>query len=295
MNRMNPARSGRLWLLCGMILLTAAAAADARRVHGLLWEVGRPGLTPGYLFGTIHSEDPEVLDLAEPVARAYAGSQRVVLEVKLDRDAMLYSSAAMLMTDGQVLSEILDKPLYRKTAAAMQTRGITGPVLERMKPWAVAVTLAMPAPQTGVVLDLELFRKAQADGKPVFALETIQEQLDVFEGLSITDQVALLRDTVEQFAEVATLHKALLAAWKRRDLAQMMAINEAALESGDRDLAESFQRRLLTERNHRMAERLRQYLDAGGAFVAIGALHLPGKEGLLNLLENSGYTVRKIY
>jgi hypothetical protein len=287
--------SGRWLLFVCMMLQAAAAAADSCRDEGLLWEIRKPGVAPGYLFGTIHSEDPEVLALAEPVAKAYAGSRRVVLEVMLDRDSMAYASSAMLMSDGRLLSDILGDALFSRAAAAMQTRGISAQVLGRMKPWAVAVTLAMPAPQTGIVLDQALFRKARVDGKPVFALETIQEQLDVFEGLSRDEQVALLRDTVDLFAEVDGLHQALLAAWKRRDLAAMLAINDAAMASGDRQLAETFQRRLLIERNRRMAERLREHLDAGGAFVAVGALHLPGEQGLLNLLEDSGYRVSRLY
>ena len=295
MIRENILRPGRFWLFFWMLLLAVVAAADSPRDQGLLWEISRPGVTPGYLFGTIHSEDPEVLALAEPVANAYAGSRCVVLEVLLDRDSMVYASAAMLLSDGRLLADILGEALFSKTAAAVQRRGISEPVLERMKPWAVAVTLAMPAPQTGIVLDQSLFRKAQADGKPVFALESIQEQLDVFDGLSMEDQVALVRDTVDRFAEVDSLHQALLAAWKQRDLAAMQAINDAAMDSADRRLAEAFQRRLLVERNQRMAVRLREHLDAGGAFVAVGAMHLPGEQGLLNLLESSGYTVSKIY
>lgn len=287
--------SARPWLSLCLILLVATALAGEHRERGLLWEISRPGVAPGYLFGTIHSEDPAVLELAQPVAQAYAGAQRVVLEVMMDRDALLYSSAAMLMMDGRRLSDLLGEPLYSRTLAAVQTRGISAPVLERMKPWAVAVTLATPAPQTGLVLDLNLLRRAQADGKAVFGLETIQEQLEVFDGLALEDQVELLRETVDQFAGLDRIHQALIDAWKQRDLAQLMAINEAAMGSGDRRLAETFRQRLLIDRNHRMARRLREHFDAGGTFAAVGALHLPGEEGLLNLLEDSGYQVRVRY
>jgi uncharacterized protein YbaP (TraB family) len=285
----------RPWLFLCLILLAATAIAGEHRERGLLWEISRPGVEPGYLFGTIHSEDPAVLELAQPVAQAYAGAQRVVLEVMMDRDALLYSSAAMLMMDGRRLSKLLGESLYSRTLAAVQTRGISAPVLERMKPWAVAVTLATPAPQTGLMLDLDLLRRAQADGKAVFGLETIQEQLEVFDGLALEDQVELLRETVDQFPGLDRIHQALIDAWKQRDLAQLMAINEVAMGSGDRRLAETFRQRLLIDRNHRMAQRLREHFDAGGTFAAVGALHLPGEEGLLNLLEDSGYQVRVRY
>jgi uncharacterized protein YbaP (TraB family) len=86
----------------------------------------------------------------------------------------------------------------------------------------------------------------------------------------------------------------LLAAYKRQDLAAMMAINESAMAIGEQRLAKEFQRRLIVDRNHRMADRMEPYLKQGGAFVAVGALHLPGEQGLLRLLEQQGYSVRAV-
>jgi uncharacterized protein YbaP (TraB family) len=74
----------------------------------------------------------------------------------------------------------------------------------------------------------------------------------------------------------------------------MMAINEAAMATGDQRLAREFQRRLILDRNHRMAERMEPWLKQGGAFVAVGALHLPGEQGLISLLRQQGYSVRGV-
>jgi uncharacterized protein YbaP (TraB family) len=221
-----------LGLLFFLVAVAAVPATDA--THGLLWEISGPGAAPSYLFGTIHSEDPGVIGLAPAVNNAFTGSRRVILEVMLDTDAMVAGSAAMLMTDGRQLSEIVGKALFEQTAAALHSRGIPEVVAEHMKPWAAATALSMPVPGTGVVLDMVLFQRAREAGKPLHELETIAEQLEVFEGLSLDDQVALLRDAVEQFAELDALHAELLAAYKRQDLAAMMAINEAAMQTGRR-------------------------------------------------------------
>jgi uncharacterized protein YbaP (TraB family) len=232
--------------------------------------------------------------LAPAVESAFNGSRRVILEVMLDTDAMAAGSAAMLMMDGRLLSEIVGKPLFEQTVAALQSRGIPEAVAERMKPWAAATALSMPVPETGVVLDMVLFQRAQQEGKQLHGLETIAEQLEVFEGLPLDDQVALLRDAVEQFAKIDAMYAELLAAYKRQDLAALMAINEAAMATGDQRLARDFQRRLIVDRNKRMAERLEPYLKQGGAFVAVGALHLPGEQGLLRLLGRRGYTLTAV-
>jgi len=165
---------------------------------------------------------------------------------------------------------------------------------EHMKPWAAATALSMPVPETGRVLDVVLFQRAQQAGKPLHGLETIAEQLEVFDGLPLEDQVGLLRDAVEQVAGLDAMLAELLAAYKRQDLAAMVAINEAAMATGDQRLAGEFQRRLIVDRNHRMAERMEPWLQQGGAFVAVGALHLPGEQGLLRLLEQRGYSLRAV-
>lgn len=247
-----------------------------------------------YLFGTIHSEDPGVITLAPQVEQAFTGSRQVVLELNPDAEAMAAGAAAMLLTDGRRLPEIIGNELFAQAAAALRTRGIPEALAERMKPWAVAATLSIPAPETGRVLDMVLFERAQQAGKTVHGLETIAEQLGVFDGLSLDDQVMLLRDAVEHFADLDAMLDELLAAYKRQDLAAMMSINAAALARSDPRLAREFQRRLIVDRNHRMAERMEPYLRQGGAFIAVGALHLAGDQGLVRLLEQRGYTVRAV-
>lgn len=285
----------RNFLCLVFLCLSAAVIAEEPRDHGLLWEISRPGAESSYLFGTIHSEDPGVLALSASVRQFFSGARRVVLEVMMDMDSMAYASTAMLMMDGRKLSELLDSTLFRRTAALMEAHGVSEVVLEHMKPWAVAINLAMPAPETGVVLDYSLYQQAMADGKPVYGLETIQEQLGIFDGMKIEDQVALLKDTVENHDQIAVMHRTLLDAWKRQDLREMMAINEASLQTGDPQLSHMFQQELLIDRNLRMLERMQEHLEAGRAFVAVGALHLPGEQGLLSLLGQRGYSLKRVY
>ena len=269
--------------------------ASEDKNHGLLWELSKPGIEPAYLFGTIHSEDPEVLQLPQPVQQAIDRCNTVVLEMLLDADAMMYSSTAMLMMDGRMLSDIIGKPLFRQVASAIRSRGIQELVLERMKPWAAAVILSMPVSETGLVLDMMLYQSALEQGKSVHGLETVEEQLNVFEALPEKDQVLLLQDAVENFSGLDALHAELLDAYKQRDLAGLMALSEAAMQAGDQQLADEFQQHLVVDRNHRMSDRMQVYLRQGKVFIAVGALHLPGEEGLLSLLEQQGFTVRRLY
>lgn len=285
-----------VWFAAVVFFLVAAIArADIDSNHGLLWEISMPGQQPSWLFGTIHSEDPEVLDLPSPVSQAFDVSNSVALEILMDADAMKYSSTAMLLLDGRTLADIIGTPLYTKVAAVIAARGIPERVLNRMKPWAAAVTLSMPALETGEVLDRVLYQNAVKQGKTVYGLETMQEQLDLFDSMPGADQVLLLTEAVENIEVVDAMQTELLAAYKQRDLGRLLEIYEASMQTGDQRLAHDFQRRLVDDRNQHMAERMQPYLQQGKAFVAVGALHLPGKTGLLERLQQQGYTVRRVY
>ena len=290
--RLNPAM---LLAMALFFLLAAMTQADTDRSHGLLWEISKAGQVPSHLFGTIHSEDPGVVALPAPVRQAFDASDSVVVEMLMDTEAMMYSSTAMLMLDGRSLSDVLGMPLYKQVSEAIASRGIPELVLNRMKPWAAAVTLSTPALETGQVLDLVLYQEALQQEKAVHGLETVREQLDLFDSLPESDQVTLLKDAVNNFPELDAMHAELLAAYQQRDLNGLLAINETSMQTGDQRLAKDFQRRVVDDRNHRMAGRMQPYLQQGKAFVAVGALHLPGKTGLLNLLAQQGYTIRRVY
>ena len=281
-----------VWL---MLLNAVPLRAETAPLYGLLWEVSKPGVVASHLFGTIHSEDPQVLQLDGRVQAAFDAAHSVVLEVLLDTDAMQYSSAAMLLLDGRMLDGIIGTELFNQASRVCSSRGIPEVVLQRMKPWAVAVTLSMPVPETGQVLDMMLYQDALLANKPVHGLETIGEQLDVFDTLPESAQIMLLRDALENFPGIDALHEELLQAYKRRDLGALMAINDASMPIGDQRLADDLQRRLIRDRNRLMAERMQPYLEQGRAFVAVGALHLPGADGLLQLLQQRGYALQVVY
>jgi uncharacterized protein YbaP (TraB family) len=137
-------------------------------------------------------------------------------------------------------------------------------------------------------MDAVLYERARAGEKTIEGLESAQEQVEVFAGMDMDTQVALLRDTVEQLPEMDDLFAELLGAYKERDLARLMEINRITLGAGDKELAAAFMRRVINDRNLRMTERMVPFLKQGDAFVAVGALHLPGSNGILHLLEKRG-------
>lgn len=272
----------------------SAAAADSFDA-GLLWKVERAGTTSSYLFGTMHSDDPGVVKLPEPVQRAFDQAQSLTLEVVLDPQSLLSMTSALLMTDGNTLESVIGRRLYERTVAVMSTRGMPEMLVANMKPWAVAVILMTPPGNNGVVLDHVLYQSAVATGKEVHGLETVAEQMGLFDDLSRKDQITLLEDTLDNLDIMGQLLDEIQAAYLDRDLKRLLELNEASMRDSDPQLAATFNRKVIVERNYRMAERMQSRLSEGQQFIAVGALHLAGEEGLLKLLSQRGYRLSRIY
>ncbi len=283
------------WLLPFLLLASPGWARDQVYSQGLLWEIRGAAGAPSYLFGTIHSEDPRVTAVPRAVQRAFNSADAVVLELDLNPQVVMSLATAMLLTDGSNLRDLLGKPLYQRTAAACAEYGIPEPMLMMMKPWAAATTLMMPKADTGMFLDRILYQSAVEQGKTVRGLETPDEQMAVFDGLALRHQIALLRSALDQRAEMEDFFARLHRAYLSRDLGKLMALNEESMGEQDTELVKILDAELVVERNHRMALRMESHLRQGKAFVAVGALHLPGEEGILNLLAQRGYRLRALY
>ena len=123
------------------------------------------------------------------------------------------------------------------------------------------------------------------------------EQVAAFENMSDADQVALLRHAVETHAGLKAILEELVQAYLQRDLGLMWRVGESEVAQRPelKPLKAVFDQRLLFDRNSRMAERMQPQLKSGQAFVAVGALHLYGEQGLLSLLARDGYRVSRIY
>jgi uncharacterized protein YbaP (TraB family) len=243
----------------------------------------------------MHSEDPQVVRLPTPVQHAFDRSRAVTLEVILDPESLLAMTSGFMLGDGTTLESHIGAPLYRRAVDAMAAYGIPEIVVSTMKPWAVAVTLMTPPAESGMVLDLVLYQRAVTGGKPVDGLETPLEQLAVFDGLSKQDQVALLQDTLDNLSGIERMLDEVKEAYLARDLKRLVEASDASMRDSDPQLVERFSDKLITERNHRMAERMQSRLRKGGQFIAVGALHLPGDEGLLRLLSQQGYRLTRVY
>ena len=281
-----------------LVLFTAIPASQVRGSefrHGVLWEISKPGIPVSYLLGTIHSDDPRVTRLPPAVVQAFANSRSFTGELDMDSGSMEQTQKAMLLPSDQSLAAMIGQERFRKCVTLMAEYGVPESIVNRMKPWAIALQLNMPKPTTDRFLDLTLYQQALKRGIPVYALETIPEQIAVFDKLPIEQQIMLLDEAMANYGDTSALIDTLIDLYLARDLAGLASINNDQMQKGDEDLAAKVEQRLIVVRNQRMVERMQPRLRDGHAFIAVGALHLPGKDGILNLLEQQGYLVKYVY
>jgi uncharacterized protein YbaP (TraB family) len=284
-----------LWIQLLGLLLAAdlAQAATSPYSDALLWKVTSDKGAVNYVFGTIHSDDPRVIQIPPKVRQALADSERLMLEIVLTSDAMNAMMQAMMRWDESTLKQDLPEALYKETLAALKSRGVQAAWADRFTIWAAAVTLMLPQNKSGLILDLMLQAQAEQQDKPVLALETVASQMKIFTGLPKESQLQLLRIALGGAQKVDELYEQMIQAYLREDMAAIIEMSKI-YENEDAAFMRPFMQTLLDQRNHTMVQVMREHLDRGETFVAVGALHLPGEQGIMRLLETAGYKLQPV-
>lgn len=295
----SPARFAQVLLYFSLVFLVACASQPSTSQafqKGLLWKVEAQQLaTESYLLGTIHSEDPRVANLEGPAKEAFEQAKIFALEVELDPESSQTIIAYMYYDNKRSLRDVLSKSLYERSVKAMTERGMPETQVARMKPWAIFMVLNMPEATTGEFLDAILYQSAKQQKKSVHGLESIEEQINVFDQMALATQVSLLKATLDNQADMDKMLEETIEVYLSRDLTEIEALNAKYLTFLETDVADIFTQRLLIERNERMVQRLIPLMQQGKTFAAVGALHLPGEHGILELLAERGYKLTPVY
>ncbi|QGP78513.1 TraB/GumN family protein [Sphingobium sp. CAP-1] len=279
----------------------AAQARPAQSNHATaspaLWQV-KDADTTIWLFGTVHVMKPGIDWFDGRVKQAFDGSDELVLEIiePDDQQALGATLAHMaLAKDGVKLSDRLTPEARGKYRAAMEANTLPWQTFEPFNPWLAGIRLSVaPLERLGFQSDQGaekvLRSAAEASGKKVGALETVEQQLGFFAGLPMDQQIRFLTDTVDELPHMESEFNSLLRYWqagKPDRLASMM--NESLEETPE--MAQV----LLTGRNANWAKWIKARLDRPGTvFVAVGAGHLAGKGSVQDQLKALGVSTRRV-
>ena len=287
----------------------AAFEAEAAQVpagRGLLWRIEKQGVAPSHLFGTFHAGDPRLLKVAGRADPLVKGASIVATELgdmssAAKTLAMAATAFAGISADNRSLSLVEGEDKRATLAKLAQERGLDRDTLETMAPWMLVGLFALPACEFArkdhETVDERVMSAARKAGVAIAALETVDEQLDAIRSIDakligdylgvIADRPALIDDG---FATMVALYAA----------SRVGAI-EAAMKHGlkltERQslLTEDVSKRLVIDRNRTMAKRATPLLEKGRAFIAVGALHLVGARGMVELLRLDGWTVTRVW
>ena len=261
----------------------------------MLFRVRGPNGATVYLLGSVHLLSADAATLPPQVDTAFAHAKSVSLETSFDSIATRAQELMMRgrFSDGSTLRSTLSPSAAAKVDTLLRNYGLTLDQVNGFKPWFVSMLLSQVAMQkmgfqAQFGVDMQLNARAKAAGKPVLGLESPDFQLGLFDGLSFADQEQMLVDATADDAakDLTTIRDA----WSVGNTAALDSLLNRRLES-----APGLRNALLTSRNRNWVPKLEQLIKGkDDALVVVGAGHLVGKDGVLELLKAKGYTIEQM-
>lgn len=274
-----------------------AARRSATPARHLVWRVSREGRTVAFLVGSIHVLTQYSYPLPPLFDTIWSQTKVLVEEVDLGEaaDPAVAAGAAVraLLPEGQTLKSLLDEATYVRVTEKAAAAGMPMLLLDRMKPWLVAMTLMVPELQAAGFdpakgLDRHFYERAVADRRPVRGLETAAYQLERMNGLPLTVQVEMLGAYLDDAeAQVKSL-EALVRGWRTGDVEAL----EGLLLREFRETPDVYER-LLVERNRNWVPQIGQCQAAAPCLVVVGGAHLLGPDSVVAMLSKAGFTVEQ--
>ena len=267
--------------------------AQAPKENTLLWEITAPDQKkPSYLFGTIHLICPADFSLNDSVKAAVARTQQIALELDMDDPGMMMAMMkTMNMAGGNELKKLLSEPDYAKlNQYYTDSVGVGLAMFEKAKPFILMGPLFSSVlacePQSYETAFVELAGKQQSE---VVGLETVEEQMALFDSVPYKDQAKMVMDMINNLPAARKEFTDLVNLYKSENINELytMTTNSNFDLSGSEEL-------LLKDRNKKWIARIKSKIAEKPTFFAVGAAHLGGENGVIALLRKAGYKVRPV-
>ncbi len=289
--------------------LAALRVESDKIINGksIFWKIEKDGVPTSYLLGTMHMADSRIVDMAGPKQAALDKAETVIVENIEALDPAQAGAALMqhkdltLYTDGTTLSERLDAETLEKLKAAADERGIPFAVAQIMRPWLIATSVAVPACEMASkkagepVLDGIIAAAAKAQGKTLIGLETVGEQFSAMASLPEEFHLEALKETLNMGSLAEDVMETMKLLYIQGEIGMIQPLSKVVSPSTSSSKNfDEFNQSLIINRNAVMAERAVPFIEKGNVFMAVGALHLPGEDGLVNKFQQAGYSVTSV-
>jgi len=279
--------------LAGVLLLAVGMQAAHARGETSVWSM-KGARNTVYLAGSVHALPKGHAEFPEQLERAYKAADVIVLEVDLDDmnplDAVKFITTNGTLPADKSLKDVVGPEPYERISALAASLEVPEIVIAKLEPWAAALILTQFAlNKTGfdanLGIDMQITERARADGKPIEGLETVIDQLSVFDNRTFEEQTRFLLDSADDAPQLnQDLHK-LITAWRGGDL---RALEKEFLK--ERAKSPELYDALLGVRNRQWLPKIEALLNEDRDYlVVVGALHFVGRDGLLALLRSEGH------
>ncbi len=276
---------------------------------GVFWKIQKEGEEPSYLLGTVHTTDPRITKLPEASMKALTTARSVAVEIaKLDpADVQLVvrNEPELFFTlSGVKLNTVLSSQDYNILLAEARKNGIRETLVPVLKPWFASISFFAVPPcerkRMGGqldVLDKLIVKWGREAGATIHSLETLTEQYQAFASIPYDDQITLLENGIHTHGMLGDIYATTLDAYIERQLGMIMPLSLAFARDKAKSVSAnaSFRSLLIYARNEIMFQRALPLVKKGNVFIAVGALHLTGEKGLVEMFRKSGYQVSKVY
>lgn len=290
-------------LLVAIIFFSGALYAQEKKSEkALLWKISGNGLKESsYLFGTYHLLGDKFLAEVPETAQPFANAKGIVVETVLDSSKMMSIMMSKALMSGNKISTLLSSEDFKLVDSVLQSvSGYSLKMFDMFKPMQVAMMISLSHAQKlnagllkkyeGTPLDIHFASTAEKQGKTITSLESMEQQFDMlFNHFTVEEQARQLVDMVKQDDAMTKASSELLAHYLKKDLDSLTTLMDSLSDdvTGNMD-------HLLKDRNRSWMQILPPLMKSGSQFVAVGAGHLPGDDGLITLFRKQGYTVTPV-
>ena len=285
---------------------TASVAATPGRAKSLLWEVSGKGVNTSYVYGTIHLIPKDDFLLTDATKKAFANTKRLTLEINMqdmnNPAALMGVMNKAMMPNNKTLSDVLSAADYKIVKARFDALGLPMTYLEHIKPMFLSMMMGTDGEKLSMdggadksskitSYELEFMQMAEKDKKEMSGLETIDFQMSMFDSIPLEAQAKMLVKSAKNTDKKETNEmQDLVKIYMQQDIDGM----SKSLQNGaDKDMAQ-YENMLIVDRNSKWIPLMEGQMKSKPTLFAVGAGHLGGDKGVINLLQKAGYSVKPL-
>ena len=275
-------------------MLSQIVACAQEKYNSLFWEISGNGLTEhSYLYGTMHTQDDRAFQFKDGVMEAFNQAEIYAMELNMDSVDQEGLLSKLIMDSVYSLKTLLTANEYKIVSDFFRdSLGQPLFMFEKMQPLFTSQMVALrdlDAQQTDA-LDIYFFKEAKKQKKQTIGLEKTIEQIDAFSAIPYEMQAKSLVEAVKDYGKEEDLDMdTMIKYYVEGNLDKLLEMTTK--DEDHEEMSKIFNDIFLVKRNYNMADRAEPYIKKGSSFIAIGAAHLPGKEGVIELLRKKGYKV----